>query len=195
MCDSCRCPSHACEDSLSKIAQSPAKARDCAKKVRQGRQAPEEAPRAARRPSTIVAISFPFRYKAPSPRYLVRATQRTASRPQPPTDSLRHAAAQPRLPVRCIGSAMLGTRSSICTLSLVPYGSSLSRPGHPKEQKEPARSGLSERSVRHVSLTCTATRACGRSRSAGEARGCGGRRHRSRWPGTTRRWNRSRSSS
>lgn len=195
MCDSCRCPSHACEDSLSKIAQSPAKARDCAKKVRQGRQVPEEASPRSKKALDNRSHLIPFRYKAPSPRYLVRTTQRTASRPQPPTDSLRHAAAQPRLPVRCIGSAMLGTRSPICTLSLVPYGSSLSRPGHPKEQKEPARSGLSERSVRHVSLTCTATRACGRSRSAEGARGCGGRRHRSRWPGTTRRWNRSRSSS
>lgn len=51
MCDSCRCPSHACEDSLSKIAQSPANARDCAKKVRAIQPSRRVSPRAARKSS------------------------------------------------------------------------------------------------------------------------------------------------
>ena len=51
MCDNCRCPSHACEDSLSKIAQSPAKARDCAKKVRAIQPSRWVSPRAARKSS------------------------------------------------------------------------------------------------------------------------------------------------
>lgn len=180
MCDSCRCPSHACEDSLSKIAQSPAKARDCAKKVRQGRQAPEEA--------------FPRSKKAPDNRsHLIplplQSSQPALSRPHHSTNSIAAATSDRQPPPRSRAAATSGSMHRIRHAGhSQPHLHALARPlrilafaaGHPKEQKEPARSGLSERSVRHVSLTCTATRACGRSRSAGEARGCGGRRHRSR---------------
>lgn len=181
MCDSCRCPSHACEDSLSKIAQSPAKARDCAKKVRQGRQAPEEA--------------FPRSKKAPDNRsHLIplplQSSQPALSRPHHSTNSIAAATSDRQPPATRRAAATSGSmHRPPCWALAAPFGtlsgSSLTDPrfrgqGIRRSKKSPPEAGSRNDPVRHVSLTCTATRACGRSRSAGEARGCGGRRHRSR---------------
>ena len=72
------------------------------------------------------------------------------------------------------------------------------RHGHscaPAAEGDLPAAGATRANGRRHPPTCTGSRACGRSRSAGAARGYGGPRRRSPWPGTAPRWSRSRSSS
>ena len=104
MCDNCRCTSHACEDSLSKIAQSPAKARDCAKKVRQGRQAPEEAS-----PRSKKALDNRS-HLIPLP---LQSSQPALSRPHHSTNSIAAATSDRQPPPRSRATATSGSMHRI----------------------------------------------------------------------------------